>query len=143
MEESSIDCIFCEIIAGQASAEIVYEDAEVLAFLDIHPLNPGHTLVVPKRHARNLFDIDPALAGRVMERAAKLARAIRQALNADGLVLSQANEPAAAQTVFHFHIHLIPRWDDDGLFHARWRPQAGQAHLQETAARIRESLEGA
>lgn len=108
------DCIFCKIIAKQIPADIIHEDEHALAFLDIKPTNPGHTLVVPKNHARNIFDIKEADWLSIMRMARLLAPTIRSAVAAEGLNMHVNNEPAAGQVVFHSHIHLIPRFEGDG-----------------------------
>lgn len=96
-------------------ASIIYDDSDVMAFLDIHPIVPGHTLVIPKKHSRNLFDLDE-LCGRSLMRAQRLiARALRATFNADGLTVFQSNERAGGQSVFHYHAHLLPRFMGDGL----------------------------
>lgn len=114
------ECTFCRIIAGELPAEVVYEDETAIAFLDIAPLERGHTLVVPKHHARNLFDIDPRLAAQVTQVVARIAQPLVAATGANGLNVSQNNEPAAGQVVFHYHVHLIPRWDEQ-VYAARHR----------------------
>ncbi|GAB4543702.1 MAG: HIT family protein [Anaerolineae bacterium] len=103
------ECTFCRIVAGELPAEVVYEDDTVIAFLDNAPLTRGHTLVVPKHHARNLFDIDPELAAHVTRVVARIAHPLVASVGAHGLNVSQNNEPAAGQVIFHYHVHLIPR----------------------------------
>jgi len=138
MDTSS--CIFCAIVAGHAPAEVVYEDEHTLAFMDINPAIQGHVLVVPKKHARDIFDIAEKEAQHVMRAAVRVARAVDQALHPDGVNLIQANRRAAFQSVFHFHVHVIPRWWDDGIAppwkHARGEPEA----LREAAERIRGAM---
>ena len=111
----AMDCIFCKIVAGEIPAFKVYEDGGTLAFMDINPLAEGHLLVVSKRHFANLFDGDDAAMGQAMAAAGKIARAMQGTLGIDSLNLVQANGPWAAQSVQHFHIHLIPRKEGDGL----------------------------
>ena len=136
-----MDCIFCAIVAGDIPAAKVYEDEHVLAFMDIAPANPGHTLVIPKQHYRNIFDMPAEVGAKIMQAAMPLANAIRTALKADGLNLFQANEAAAFQTVFHFHLHLIPRWEGDPLRKQYWRPSEGNMEeINNIAAKIREVL---
>ncbi len=135
-----MDCIFCAIVAGEIPATKVYEDEHVLAFMDIAPANPGHTLVIPKQHYRNIFDMPTEIGSKIMQAAILIANAIRAALNPDGLNLFQSNEAAAFQTVFHFHLHLIPRWESDPL-RLPWRPSEGDMEdIGNTAAKIREAL---
>ena len=133
-------CIFCAIIAGEIPAAKVYEDEHVLAFMDIAPANPGHTLVIPKQHYRNIFDMPAEVGTKIMQAAMTLANAIRAALNPDGLNLFQSNEAAGFQTVFHFHLHLIPRWEGDPL-RLPWRPREGNTEeIGNIAAKIRDAL---
>ncbi len=135
-----MECIFCAIVAGDIPAISVYEDEHVLGFMDIAPATPGHTLVIPKQHYRTIFDMPAAVGSRIMEAAIPIATAIRTALKPDGLNLFQSNEAAGFQTVFHFHLHLIPRWEGDPL-RLPWRPSEGDpAEIQAIAARIRNVL---
>ena len=136
-----MDCIFCSIVAGDIPAATVYEDEHVFAFMDIAPANPGHTLVIPKQHYRNIFDMPAEVGSKIMKAAVPLANAIRTALNPDGLNLFQSNEAAGFQTVFHFHLHLIPRWEGDPLARLSWRPSEGDMEeIGNIAAKIREAL---
>ena len=109
------ECVFCQIVDGSAPAEIVYSDATVVAFLDIDPAAEGHTLVVPRNHARTLLDIDPGEAAAVMSAAVHVAGQLQESLKPDGFTLFQANEAAGWQEVFHFHLHVVPRWTGDRL----------------------------
>lgn len=112
---SHSDCIFCKIVSGDAPAYKVFEDGEVVAFLDIFPWAKGHTLVVPKRHSANLFEIPEDDAAAVMRAVRRIAPALRDTVGAEGMNLLQSNGRAGWQTVEHFHMHLIPRWSDDSL----------------------------
>ena len=135
-----MDCIFCAIIAGDIPAAKVYEDEHVFAFMDIAPANPGHTLVIPKQHYRNIFDMPAEVGSQIMQAAVPLATAIRSALKPDGFNLFQANEAAGFQTVFHFHLHLIPRWEGDSMS-SPWRPREGNPEeIGDIATKIREAL---
>jgi len=109
------DCIFCRIARGEAPAHIIHEDADVMAFLDINPLSRGHTLVIPKGHYRDLLDLPTAEWEGVMAAAQRVAGALLRGLGASGVNLLHASGAAAGQTVFHFHLHLIPRYENDGL----------------------------
>lgn len=110
------DCIFCKIIAGDIPASKVYEDDQVLAFLDISQVTPGHTLVVPKKHYRNLLEMDAESSSQLFARLPELARKVLKATGAAGMNIINNNEEVAGQTVFHTHIHLAPRYgQDDGL----------------------------
>jgi histidine triad (HIT) family protein len=108
------DCVFCRLRDGQIPSVKVYEDGRTLAFMDINPLSPGHCLVIPRAHAATLFDAEPADLQAAITTAQKVARALREALAPDGLNMLQANGAAAFQSVPHFHLHLIPRWANDG-----------------------------
>jgi histidine triad (HIT) family protein len=109
------DCVFCRIVAKQIPATVVHEDEHTLAFMDIGQVNPGHVLVAVKHHAESIFALDEAQAGAAFQAASRVARAIREAFAPEGLSVYQANGKAAGQTVFHFHIHLVPRYEDDGM----------------------------
>lgn len=112
---NSKDCIFCKIVRGEIPSFKVYEDDDTLAFLDIHPVAPGHALVVPKEHATNIFDIAPESWAHVSETVRKVAIAIEGSLEADGVNLMMNNREHAGQIVEHPHVHLIPRFKGDGL----------------------------
>ncbi|MEG3310007.1 HIT family protein [Streptococcus sp. SS-4456] len=110
------DCIFCKIVAGEIPASKVYEDDQVLAFLDITQVTKGHTLVIPKKHYRNVLNMDAEAAGQLFTAVPAIARQLKEKLGASGLNIVNNNEEAAGQTVFHTHIHLLPRFDkNDGL----------------------------
>lgn len=109
------DCLFCKIVRGEIPSFKVHEDDATLAFLDIHPVAPGHVLVVPKVHATNIFDISSESWGAVAETTRKLAIAIEYALDADGVNLMMNNREHAGQIIEHPHMHLIPRFKGDGL----------------------------
>ena len=108
-------CIFCKIVAGELPAEIVQEDEHTIAFMDINPWTHGHALVIPRRHTRNLYEIEDDDLRHTAVAARRLARRMRDRLGCDGVNVLNAAEPAAWQTVFHFHLHVIPRYDDDPL----------------------------
>ncbi|NOX44123.1 MAG: HIT family protein [Caldiserica bacterium] len=103
-----IDCIFCRIAEGKAPANVVYKDDDVIAFLDIRPVNPGHTLVVPKSHHAYIWELPKEKAAQVFAVVHEIALAVREALKADGVRIVQLNGSAAGQEVFHFHVHVIP-----------------------------------
>ena len=108
------DCVFCKIRDGQIPSLKVYEDARTLCFMDINPLNSGHCLVVTKNHAPTLFESDEEDLKAAIVTAKRVANALRSAVKPDGLNMLQANGAAAFQSVPHFHLHLIPRWTNDG-----------------------------
>jgi histidine triad (HIT) family protein len=109
------ECIFCKIVAGKLPSEKVYEDDDVVAFLDIAPARPGHTLVVPKDHTEDFMHTPPDLLARVMPKVHKVAEMVMQGLDADGLNIAVFNGPVAGQEVFHLHFHIIPRHEGDGM----------------------------
>ena len=109
------DCLFCKIISGEIESEKIYEDEYTLAFLDINPLHPGHTLVVPKEHSRNILEISDESYRAVASTAKKIAEAIKEGLQSDGVNVHMNNESAAGQVIFHTHIHVIPRYLNDGF----------------------------
>lgn len=110
------DCIFCKIIAGEIPSSKVYEDDRVVAFLDISQVTPGHTLVVPKQHFRNLLEMDADSTSQLFARVPDIARKVMKATGAKGMNILNNNEEIAGQTVFHTHVHLAPRYEEtDGL----------------------------
>jgi histidine triad (HIT) family protein len=109
------DCLFCKIAAGELPSEIVQEDEHTLAFMDINPWTRGHALVIPRRHSPSLYEVDDEDLGRASSAAKRLALTMRDRLGCDGVNLLNCCQPAAWQTVFHTHIHVIPRYDDDPL----------------------------
>ena len=134
------DCVFCRIVARQIPATVVHEDAETLAFMDIGQVNPGHVLVACKAHVENVYGLQDAQAAAAFRAAAKVARAIRAAFDPPGLSIYQANGKPAGQTVFHFHLHVLPRHDSDGM-HLVWPVKnPPREKLEEYAAQIRARL---
>jgi histidine triad (HIT) family protein len=121
---SDPDCVFCKIIAGTIPSYKLYDDAKTMAFLDINPINPGHALVIPKNHAMNLFETADADTAAVMATVRKVATAIQETIRPYGMNLLQANGPGANQSVFHFHMHIIPRVKEDKIA-MNWRPTPG------------------
>ena len=109
------DCVFCRIVAGQIPSTRVHEDEHTLAFMDLGQVNPGHVLVAVKKHAANLFELDDVQAAAVARASTRVARAIRDAFGPAGLSVYQANGKVAGQTVFHYHVHLLPRHAADGM----------------------------
>jgi histidine triad (HIT) family protein len=136
------ECVFCRIVRGELPASVVHEDDACIAFMDLGCVSPGHTLVVAKRHASDLLDLDDVLAGRVFSGVARVAKAMQSAFAPDGLSVYQANGTAAGQTVFHFHVHVVPRWTGDAMA-VHW-PLTNPAReaLEESAARIRAAMRG-
>ena len=116
MELSGENGVFMKIVRKELPAHIVYEDEKTLAFLDAHPNTPGHTLVIPKKPFRNIFDIDDEYLTAVMATVRKIAPAVRDAVNAKGIHINSNHEPEAGQEVFHLHVHIIPRHERDFEF---------------------------
>lgn len=114
-------CIFCKIAAGEIPSKTLYEDEEFRVILDLGPATKGHALILPKNHYRNLFELPEDQAEKVIVLAKKMALQMREKLHCDGFNLVQNNEEVAGQTVFHFHMHLIPRYRGDGQA-IGWRP---------------------
>ena len=139
------DCIFCKIINGEIPSYKIYEDEVVYAFLDITQVTPGHTLVVPKKHAKDIFEYDEELASQVFARIPKIARALEKAYpDMQGLNIINNNREVAYQSVFHSHIHLIPRFsphDDFSMHFGNHQDQYNPTLMESIAKRIRESFE--
>ena len=134
---SSEDCIFCKIVAGELPAERVDEDERTIAFMDINPATRGHALVIPRRHWRNLMEIDAEDLQATIVGAQRLAQRIQERLDPAGFNLLNSCGSAAWQTVFHFHLHVIPRYEDDPL-KLPWRPQSGDPEeIAATAEQLR------
>jgi histidine triad (HIT) family protein len=125
------DCIFCKIVAGEIPALVLEQDEHTLTFMDIAPATRGHALVIPKRHATDLWEIEPAELSAVAEAAQRQSLRVRDRLGADGVNLLNSCRPAAWQTVFHFHMHVIPRYAGDPL-KLPWEPTPGD--MDEIAA---------
>jgi histidine triad (HIT) family protein len=135
------DCVFCRIVAGELPASVVHEDADTIAFMDIGSVNPGHVLVVAKKHVENVFALDD-VTGAAMGRAlVRVARAIGEAFAPEGLSQYQANGKIAGQTVFHYHVHLVPRRRDDRMKIDWPARNPGREALEADAAAIRKALQ--
>ena len=133
-------CIFCKIVAGELPCHRVTEDEQTLVFMDIFPVSPGHTLIIPKPHAENLYEIPEEGAIAIARTARRVALAIRKALAPDGLLVYQLNGAAAGQSVFHYHMHLSPRSEGQELgLHTR--VPGDPARLAEQARRIAAALD--
>jgi histidine triad (HIT) family protein len=127
------DCIFCKIVAGELPAQRVDEDEHTIAFMDLSPWTRGHALVIPRAHSSNLYEIPEDDLARTGAAAKRLARRMKDRLGCDGINLINSCEPAAWQTVFHFHIHVIPRYEDDPL-ELPTRPQEADPNELERVA---------
>lgn len=142
MTEAAYDTnnIFAKILRGEIPSHRVYEDDTVIAFMDVMPQGPGHTLVVPKAPSRNLLDADPTTLGPLFAIVRKMTLAVKKAFGADGVTVMQFNEPASGQSVYHLHVHVIPRFEGVPL-----KPHSGQMEkpevLAENAGKIRTALE--
>ena len=135
------DCIFCQIVRGDAPAHRVYEDDQILVFMDIFPVAEGHALVIPKAHCSNLLDAAEDDLREVIAHSKRIAHAIRVALVTDGIGVFQLNGAAAGQTVFHYHMHLIPRHKGDPLM-IHSRTPGKPERLAEIAGQIAAALAG-
>ena len=136
------DCVFCKIRDGQIPSTRVYEDERTLCIMDINPLNAGHCLVLTKAHAATIYDAEPADLQAAIATAKRVAVAQRAALKPDGMNMLQANGPAAFQSVPHFHLHLIPRWTDDGKGFDWTLVPGDREAISKSAERIRAALSG-
>ena len=131
--------VFAKILRGEIPAFKVYEDARTLAFMDVMPQSEGHTLVIPKTNARNFFDIDPDALAHLIKATQHVAKAVQKAFKPDGMRIIQFNEPAAGQTVFHIHFHIVPCYEGSAL-KSHSREMADKAVLAEHAERVKREL---
>jgi histidine triad (HIT) family protein len=135
-----VSCIFCKIVAKEAASSILYEDDTVIAFLDIRPLTMGHTLVIPKDHYVDIFDIPPKELTSVHLVAKQLAFAVKKATSADGISIIQQNGKAAGQDIFHFHVHVVPRFAGQTLPRFSELKEVERVKLDGMAEKIRQQL---
>ena len=135
----SEDCIFCRIVDGELPSYTVYEDEEVLAFLDVNPVAEGHTLVIPKAHHERLTDMDAETTGAVFRATREVAEAVDNAFEPDGYNVFQTNGEAAGQEVFHSHVHVVPRNEDDEITFGFPREELDE----ETGGRVRDAIRDA
>lgn len=134
------NCLFCKIANGEIEAATIFEDKNFKVILDRFPGSKGHTLIIPKEHIENIYDLDAETASKMFALTTMIAKGIKKELNCDGLNILQNNGKAAGQTVFHFHIHLIPRFRGDGM-KFKWETiQYTEEELQEIADCIKEKL---
>ncbi|NLP49946.1 HIT family protein [Bacillus sp. RO1] len=137
------DCIFCKIIDGDIPASKVYEDEHVLAFLDISQVTKGHTLVIPKVHKENIYELTPEIAEKLFKVVPKIANSIKEQFEPIGLNLLNNNGEAAGQSVFHYHLHIIPRYGKGDGFGAVWKSNQSDyttQQLQEIASKINQGI---
>lgn len=130
------DCIFCKIIKGEIPSIKLYEDENIFVFLDVNPINIGHSLVVPKKHFENLYDTPEKTLVQMIRVIKKISSAIKNSLGANGLNINMNNEKAAGQLVFHAHIHIIPRYNNDGYTHWHSKCLYKDGEMLETAKKI-------
>jgi histidine triad (HIT) family protein len=142
VSEAAAGCVFCEVVAGRAPAHVVAEDERTLAFMDINPIVRGHVLVVPRTHADALWRMDPADGDAVMRATQRVAAAIDRAFHPDGVNLFHSTGEAAGQTVFHVHMHLVPRWFDDGFLPPQIPERGLDRDLASPAAELRAAMDG-
>ncbi|MBV6475703.1 MAG: Protein hit [Rhodocyclaceae bacterium] len=140
MEKNLDNCVFCKIVRGEIPATVVLQDEHTLVFMDIGSVNPGHMLVAAKPHVENLQGMDEALAGALFRSAARAAKAIEKVYKPAGISVYQANGAAAGQTVFHAHIHVLPRWENDGLTFTWPVKNPSRDELERVAAQLRAAL---
>ncbi len=138
-----MECVFCKIVKGELPARKVYEDEDVIAFLDINPITKGHTLVVPKKHYKNVLDAPYEVIEKVNRVAAMIARASIKALGAKGVNIITNAEPVAGQVVMHYHVHVIPRYDDDELKYEYKGYKYEEGEADEVAQKLHSSVLGA
>lgn len=134
-----MDCVFCKIIGKELPSYVIHEDDDFLAILDINPASVGHTLIISKKHEEDIFALDEITASKALIVAKQVANKLKAALNYDGLNILQNNSPVAGQTVLHFHIHLIPRYINDGI---ELRPPIGSVDAEELLKLRDEILRG-
>ncbi len=136
-----MDCIFCKIVAGEIPAVKVLDEEKVLAFMDINPASRGHMLVIPKHHAENILEISEADLSAVMSAVKRCAGAVKEVVGAEGITVLQLNGTASDQVVPHLHVHIMPRWEHDGMSVSQWEMGKGDIEeLQEIARKVRECL---
>lgn len=135
-------CIFCDIVDKKIPAFRIYEDERTLAFADINPATPGHTLVIVKQHHENLYSLTPGDVAAVHQTVLKVTKAIKATLKPEGIMVAQLNEPAAGQIIMHYHVHIIPRTSSDGLSEKMsWEMKPGDmGEIEKIAAAISEAL---
>lgn len=134
------NCIFCQIVKKDIPAKIVYEDEDILAFLDIEPNNPGHTLVIPKKHHQDLFDLPEDILSKLLPAIQKIAEGVRVAVSAPGINIRMNNGSEAGQIIYHAHIHIIPRFKDDGL--QPWgHKKVIEAEMESLHKKIKDAIE--
>ena len=136
-----MDCIFCKIINGEIPAVKVLDEELVVAFMDINPSTRGHMLVVPKNHAENIFEIPESDLVTLIKAVKRCAKAVKEALNAEGITILQLNGKTSDQIVPHLHVHIIPRWKNDGLSISNWEMKPGDMEeIKNIALKVKENI---
>ncbi len=135
-------CVFCRIVAREIPASVVHAEEHAVAFMDLGQVNPGHVLVAARAHVENLFGLEASQAAAITGVTVRVARAIRGAFAPQGLSVYQANGKAAGQTVFHYHVHLVPRYENDGMALTWPVKNPPREKLEDYAAKLRSALPG-
>lgn len=136
------DCLFCKIVAGDIPAQMVFEDEYAIAFMDINPVNPGHVLVVPKEHTNEITDMPNEAVGRLFRLVQHVAKGVREAVDAPGFNIGVNTGPEAGQIIFHTHVHVMPRFENDG--HRHWeKKKVPEEEMARVADSIRATLQAA
>lgn len=136
-----MDCIFCKIVAGEIPAVKVLDEEKVFAFMDINPSTKGHMLAIPKNHAENIIEIPENDLTALIKAVKRCAKAAKEALNAEGITILQLNGKASDQIIPHLHVHIIPRWKNDGLPISTWEMKPGDTEeINDIARKIKEHL---
>ena len=135
------NCIFCKIISGDIPSTVVFEDDDVKAILDVNPAATGHVIVLPKYHAANIFETPDDVIAKTFSAAKKIAAGVKKAFNCDGVNILQNNGEAAGQTVFHLHVHVIPRFEGDGdRVSIKWKQGDAPENAKEIAEKISSNM---
>jgi len=138
--ENNRDCIFCKIIEGKIPCNKVYENKDVLAFLDMSPVNRGHVLIVPKKHSETLLDTDEQVLCKIIKATKKISNGVMKAVNANGINIIVNNFKAAGQIVPHMHMHIVPRFSSDGFTYTEPKKKFSESEMQKVAENIRKAL---
>ncbi len=134
------ECIFCKIASGETAAAVVYEDKHTIAFMDIGQVNPGHVIVAVKPHIQDIYTLTDELAASFFQTAARVARAVKKTMQPEGVTLLQANEAVGFQTVFHLHLHVLPRHTDDGVTLTWPAKNPGREELDRLAQQVKAAI---
>lgn len=134
------ECIFCKLAGGQIPTNSIYEDDDFKVIMDLSPASKGHCIILPKTHAKNLLELPDEYCEKILLVAKKCCKVLKEVLHCDGINVLQNNGEAAGQTVFHLHVHLIPRYEGDNV-HIKWGEYKDATNLEEMAAEIRKGFE--